>query len=78
VDGLKEMLPVSEYLPNGDKNPFFNKATLQLSIGTDSFGLTLSDASAVSDAGRCFLRMATEKADLSKAGLCFINTANLD
>jgi hypothetical protein len=65
VGGLKEMLP--------SDNP--DKGELQLSIGTDSFGLTLSDASAISDSGRCFLSMTTEAADLSKAGLCFINTA---
>jgi len=65
VGGLKDMLP--------SDNP--QKGELQLSIGTDSFGLTLSGASAVSDAGRCFLSMTTEAADLSKAGLCFINTA---
>ena len=88
VGGLKDMLPVPEFLPNGDKNPFFNKADLQLSITTgalldnaltkDGFGLMLSNASSVSDAGRCFLTMATNKADISKAGLCFINTANLN
>jgi hypothetical protein len=43
------------------------------------FAMILMDdgASAVSDeAGRCFLKMATEETDLTKAGLCFINTAS--
>jgi hypothetical protein len=42
------------------------------------FGMILNDATSVSDAGRCFLTMATTETDLGKSGLCFINAANLD
>jgi hypothetical protein len=87
VDGLKAMLP-SDNPAKGDlKLSILMGAKLEGKIAgkinTDDkedygFGMILSDASSFSDAGRCFLTMATEEASLGKSGLCFINIANLD
>jgi hypothetical protein len=64
VEALGELLPAN------------NAADLMLSINMYDFGFSLSAASAKADAaGRCFLKMVTDGADLSKAGLCFIDTA---
>ncbi len=81
VDGLKDVLPTNDA----------NKGDLMLSITTgallgstitdDGFGMILTEGgtSAVSDeAGRCFLKMATDEVDVAKSGICFINTAGLD
>lgn len=93
VDSLKGMLP-SDNADKGDLElSILMGAKLGGEDGdivgkineddTEDYGfamiLTDDGASAVSDgAGRCFLKMATEETDLSKAGLCFINTATLD
>ncbi len=90
VDGLKAMLP-SDNPAKGDlKLSILMGAKLEGKIAGDDpndpgddnedfgFGMILSDASSFSDAGRCFLTMATEEASLGKSGLCFINTVNLD
>jgi hypothetical protein len=66
VETLGAMLPTNK--PGTD---------LMASINMKDFGFSLSSASAQSDAaGRCFLKMVTDEADLKKAGLCFIDTAS--
>jgi hypothetical protein len=65
VGALGEMLPAN------------NAADLMASINMSDLGFILSAASGKTDsAGRCFLKMVTDKADISKAGLCFIDTAS--
>ncbi len=58
--------------------PANNAADLMASINMSDLGFILRSASAKTDAaGRCFLKMVTDEADISKAGLCFIDTASL-
>jgi len=58
--------------------PANNAADLMTSINMSDLGFILRSASAKTDAaGRCFLKMVTDEADISKAGLCFIDTASL-
>jgi hypothetical protein len=66
VGALGEMLPAN------------NAADLMASINMSDLGFILRSASAKTDAaGRCFLKMVTDEADLKKAGLCFIDTASM-
>jgi hypothetical protein len=60
----------------GELLPSNNAADLMLSINMSYFGFSLSSASAKADAaGRCFLKMVTDSADLKKTVLCFISSA---
>ncbi|HEY9160047.1 MAG TPA: hypothetical protein VIS94_03045 [Desulfomonilia bacterium] len=81
VGGLGDMLPTNNPKKGDLMLSITTGALLKGTITDDGFGMILTEdgASAVSDgAGRCFLKMATDDVDISKAGLCFINTANLD
>ncbi len=65
----------------GKMLPANNNADLMASINMSDLGFSLDEyikASAKTDAatGRCFLKMVTAEADISKAGLCFIDTAS--
>lgn len=66
VEALKAILPAD------------NGADLMFSIDMQTYGFSLSAASATSSAGRCFLKMVTDDADLEKAAACFISTAARD
>jgi len=69
VDSLVEAL--------GAMLPANNAADLMASINMSDLGFMLRSAGAKTDAaGRCFLKMVTDSADLKKAGLCFIDTAS--
>jgi hypothetical protein len=81
VDGLKDMLSTNDVNKGDLMLSITTGALLEGAITDDGFGMILTEGgtSAVSDeAGRCFLKMATDEADLSKSGICFINTASLD
>ncbi len=81
VGGLGDMLPTNDVKKGDLMLSITTGALLDGVITDDGFGMILTEdgASAVSgEASRCFLKMATDDVDISKAGLCFINTASLD
>jgi len=58
--------------------PANNAADLMTSINMSDLGFILRSASAKTDAaGRCFLKMVTDEADLKRTGICFIDTASM-
>jgi hypothetical protein len=93
VGGLTGMFPINESDPVYDKDKIQLKLSIETGASKngeivkkpieegdeqEGFAIMLKDASAVSNAGRCFLKMATEKTDLKESGICFINTVNLN
>jgi hypothetical protein len=78
VDSLKDVLPANDPDKGDLMLSITTGALLGSTITDDGFGMILTEGgtTAVSDAtGRCFLKMATDEADIAKSGVCFINTA---
>jgi hypothetical protein len=75
--GLLDHSKFVEYLVEalGKKLYSYNGADLMFSINIEHYGLSLSDAEAMSGGGRYFLKMITKESDLKKI-LSYVHTEN--